>query len=208
MEVTGELHVHITVDVGGGDVSVLSAWAEERGLHVTHIVLDRGETPSQPMLTWFVRGAVSARLEDARGIVDDLRATGRRVTRVKIEAAPDALGVPEDDALAGARGCGGYFEHHVKLALVPGWDRCALEAVLRPHRAHLSRNARARGEGGREHRFVTQRVYGAGRGTARAHLDALVADLQSAGVEIIELEQEYTVYDSNATLDRGWMEPE
>lgn len=48
----GELETHVTVRADDpGRVDTLRAWAEARGLAFHHIVVDRGVTPSQPMVS-------------------------------------------------------------------------------------------------------------------------------------------------------------
>ncbi|MER5261554.1 hypothetical protein ABTZ99_05645 [Actinosynnema sp. NPDC002837] len=75
----------------------MAAFASARGAKFTHILLNRGDTPSQPMLT--VRG--SGTLEDLHRLAGWWRAgsavEGLRVLRVRIEAAPWNDGVPASD---------------------------------------------------------------------------------------------------------------
>ncbi|MFD9724532.1 hypothetical protein [Streptomyces sp. NPDC059072] len=168
----------------------LDAWAGARELKVTHIVLARGRMVSQPMLT----------LRDRTGhesLVPRLRAAGFDPVRVKVETVPWTTDVPGPG--------GGYFEHHMKLRLPADFDREALEALVVRHGAHLSWNARRALSGGRHERFVTQRW----RGTAAeagAACDALVAALGSAGYEIRSQEREFVLYDSDLSVDDGWIE--
>ncbi|HBR00740.1 MULTISPECIES: hypothetical protein [unclassified Roseofilum] len=52
MQFTGLFETHITVSVKDLDeVEKLRQWSADRGLQCLHILLDRGVTPSQPMLT-------------------------------------------------------------------------------------------------------------------------------------------------------------
>jgi hypothetical protein len=123
--------------------------------------------------------------------------------RVKIEAAPWNQGVPEQDSDAVDER---YFEHHVKLLLpdATAGTLVALARLLQPHQARLSTNARRQRADGRHERFVTQRCHRAGRITAKARLERLLAALSEH--EILEVEEEYVVLDSNLELDRGWLE--
>ncbi|MCX5147853.1 hypothetical protein OHB36_13915 [Streptomyces sp. NBC_00320] len=168
----------------------LEAWARGRGLKVTHILLARGRMVSQPMLT----------LRDRTGheaLVPRLRAAGFDPVRVKVETVPWTTDRPGPG--------GGYFEHHLKLLLPAGFDRCALEALVTPHGAHLSWNARRCLPEGRHERFVTQRWRGTAAG-AGAACDALAAALGSAGYEIRSGEREFVLYDSNLSVDDGWID--
>ncbi|MFD3993430.1 hypothetical protein [Streptomyces sp. NPDC058583] len=184
---------HVTVQCRTeGERAGLGAWAAERGLKLTTIVLARGRTPVQPMLT----------LPDRTGhpaVVDKLREAGFEPVRVKVET------VPWSSEPAGPGG--GYYEHHLKLALPAAYDRAALEALVMPHGAHVSWNARRvlPGPDGRHERFVTQRHPGpadaAGRGC-----DALVATLVAAGHELVAQERELVLSDSDLSLDEGWLD--
>ena len=163
----------------------------------THIVLARGETVSQPMLTVGTDGTVETVLADALVLAGELRAGGFKVARVKVEASPFIDGL--------ARTADRYFEHHVKLLLPPDVDETALADLVMPHGAHLSRNARRVREDGRAERFVTQRCYRTGTEGAGAELDRLIEALRDAGHIMLSVEREYVVYDSDPAVDAGWI---
>ncbi len=171
----------------------LPGWAAARGLKYTRIELDRGASADQPMLTSRGRGDLAGRRAAAAALVGRLRDDGFTVRRVKIEAAPWHAAVPA-----------GYFEHHVKLVLTAaGVD--AARAVAVRHGAHVSRNARRVRDDGRHERFVTQRCHDVGRPRARERLDAMIAELDAGGLEIVEVEEEYVLVDDNPELDAGWI---
>lgn len=200
---SGDFEVHLTGSAQEADA--LAAFASRRGAKFTHILLDRGDTPSQPMLT--VQG--SGTLDDLHRLVDgwraDLAAEGLGVLRVKIEAAPWNEGVPASDLDASDEL---YFEHHVKV-LLPSGDRDAVDRLrwaIAENGANVSRNARRR-HGRHEERFITQRCRGVGLATARTRLDALLAVLRDRGYEVLEVEEEYVVHDDALHVDRGWLEP-
>ncbi|GHG79432.1 hypothetical protein [Streptomyces griseocarneus] len=206
---SGDFEAHLTVradDPAG--VAALEAYAAARGVKFTHIVLERGRTPSQPMLTLRGRGG----LDGMRGTVEEaahgLREAGFGVVRTKIESTPWAEGVPGTDEEAVVLGGRYYFEHHLKLLLAPGADTVALADVVSRHAAHLSRNARRVRADGRAERFVTQRCRLVGDRTARARLEGLVAALQARGDEIVSVEREFVVHDSDESLDAGWIDEE
>src|SRR4051812_13031477 len=51
VEFAGEFETHVTVSAADGSaLDALRAWAESHGLTFHHIVLERGRTPSQPMV--------------------------------------------------------------------------------------------------------------------------------------------------------------
>ncbi|MEV0127901.1 hypothetical protein AB0H83_05465 [Dactylosporangium sp. NPDC050688] len=205
-EIAGTFEIHLTVD--GPGAPDLAGFAGRHGVRFVHIVLDQGRHPSQPMLTVPARGTLDEARALARRWGDRLAARGTPATRVKIEAAPWCDGVPQDDAGAAAEPPGRYFEHHVKL-LLPADPAAALRAaadVAAAHGARLSRNARRRDGEGRQERFLTARCHGVGLATATVRLDAFVAALRTAGLEVTEVEQEYVVDDSNLGLDHGWLD--
>jgi len=192
-----EFEYHVTVSGDEAAAARLAAWAAERGVKFTHIVLARGETVSQPMLTARADGTAETALADASALAGELRATGFEVTRVKVEASPFIEGLDRTPDR--------YFEHHIKLLLPPGVDEAALAELATPHGAHLSRNARRVREDGRAERFVTQRCHRTGTEDAVAELDRLIEALREAGHEMLGVEREYVVYDSNPAVDAGWI---
>ncbi|NYI04115.1 hypothetical protein [Allostreptomyces psammosilenae] len=219
----GEFEIHLTVrlpdgpEPGGGPQAGaedgtpaaerrLRAWAAAHGLKYTHIVLDRGRTPRQPMVSRTRAGTLTALREEASGLADGLAAAGFAVVRTKIEAAPWNQDVPGSPEQAVGRGAHEYFEHHVKVVLGGEAEVVALARTAAPHGGHVSRNARRVVGDGRQERFVTQRCRGVGRPEAAARLAALVEDLTAAGHRVVEVEEEYVVHDDNLAVDAGWAE--
>ena len=203
----GVFETHMTVRLPGrlgeGDAG-LSRWGERRGMKYAEILLDRGATPRQPMLTYHGSGTLPGQLALARQRAGELGGDGFGVVRVKVEAAPWNEEVPQSAAQASALVPGCYFEHHVKLAL--GGDR-EVDAVRRigaGHAGHVSRNARRGLHGGRHERFLTQRCRLVGRAEAHGRLEALLGALARAGHHVIEVEEEFVVHDDNPGLDHGW----
>lgn len=193
-----ETHVTVRCD-SAAESGRLSRWAAAAGLKLTHIVLARGRMPSQPMLT--LTGSPSYADESARAdeVTARLRADGFEPVRVKIESTPWAPEVPREP-------CGGerYFEHHVKLLLAAGSDLGALAARVVPHGAHLSWNARRAHGGGWHERFVTQRCRGVDAEGAGRALERLLRELD--GLEVVDVEREFVLFDSDVSVDDGWLE--
>ena len=128
-----------------GSVDELALFAAARGVDFALIVLDRGRTRSQPMLTVPGKGTLAAQVEAAGSLSRDLRQrAGFRVVRVKVEATPWNEDVPADDAAAVRLGDAMHFEHHVKVVLDDRPGDGPLPALLARHGARLSRNARRR----------------------------------------------------------------
>jgi hypothetical protein len=183
----------------------LSVCADSRGLKFTHILLDRGLAPSQPMVTRHARGTLASEIAAARELATALAGEGLTVCRIKIEVAADHADAPRRDDQAAGLPSDRYFEHHVKLLLPAEADLARIAALARPHGGHVSRNARKRRDDGRQERFVTQRCYGAGSETAGRSFGWLLEALSVNGIEILHAEREYVVYDDNAAIDAGWI---
>ncbi|WP_308402970.1 hypothetical protein [Streptomyces sp. BV286] len=204
---SGSLYeTHVTVRCAGAAESErLRCWAAGAGLKLTHIVLARGRVPSQPMVT--LAGSPSYAAESARAqeVTALLRADGFVPLRVKIESSPWAPEVPREGQPHEEQQ---YFEHHVKLLLDSGNDLDALAARVVPHGAHLSWNARrtrdGQGAGGRHERFVTQRCRGVDAQGAGRRLERLLSELN--GFEVVGVEREFVLHDSDVSLDDGWIE--
>src|SRR5882757_7697714 len=96
----GEFEAHITVRCHGGAASAdrLEQWSAARGGKFTHIVLARGRTPSQPMVTLRGSGSYEEQLRVCRRAANALRDAGFTPVRVKIEVAPWEPVVPRTDA--------------------------------------------------------------------------------------------------------------
>lgn len=199
---------HVTVDCAApAEAERLRVWAGAAGLKLTHIVLARGRMREQPMLT--LAGSTSYAEESARAdrTVAALRADGFAPVRVKIESVPWAPEVPAGSGGGGqstGQSTGQYFEHHVKLLLDTDTDLGALTARVVPHGAHLSWNARRVQQGGRHERFVTQRCRGVSDEDAGRALEQLLAELD--GFDVLSVEREFVLYDSDESVDEGWLE--
>lgn len=193
---------HLTIDPCDEDER-LRALAEQHGGKYTRIVLDRGSSPDQPMVTFRGRGTLVEQRALTLEWTRRLSEAGFEVRRAKIEAAPGNAGIPQTADLPD----GSYFEHHVKLVLADDEAIAAVRAVGERHRAHVSRNARRLVAGGKHERFVTQRCHDAGQPEARQRLRALVDELTAAGFPPVEVEEEFVVFDSHPGLDKGWIRP-
>ncbi|MFD8733407.1 hypothetical protein ACFV06_00620 [Streptomyces sp. NPDC059618] len=205
----GEFETHVTVECeGDGTVRRLERWAAGRGVGFVHIVLARGRMTSQPMVTLAGAGTLPEQQLAALAVADELRTSGFEPVRVKIEAAPWTRGVPRSDAEAARLAREVHFEHHIKVLVDPDFDRAALAALVSGHGAHVSWNARRIVSGGRHQRFVTQRCHGVGLHAAGDRLERLAGAISGVGYEIASVEREFVVYDSNITVDDGWIEEE
>jgi hypothetical protein len=207
MQFTGEFETHITVSLKNNidGIEWLHGWCIDRNLKFLHILLDRGASKSQPMLTRRGRGNFADELKIANNLSQELNAENFPVVRIKIEAAPWNQGVPQSDVEALAHPIDRYFEHHVKLLLESSTDILPLRELAKQHSAHLSLNALQIRLDGYQERFVTQRCMGVGRIEAKKQLQLLLDSIESCGYRSIDIEAEFVVYDSNLALDFGWI---
>lgn len=187
------------------DEERLADWAAAHALRYSRIVLDRGATPDQPMLTFTGSGTLDGMRRTVRTLTDAMCSAGFSVVRVKIEASPRNAQIPQSTQEAESLSAAYYFEHHIKLLLSSHDDLGLIRTLAEPHSAHVSRNAR-RSVGDRGHeRFVTQRCRGVGLVEAGRQLEGLRKDLNTNGFTIIEVEQEFVVHDDQPALDAGWI---
>ncbi|WP_218021220.1 hypothetical protein [Nocardia crassostreae] len=198
----GDFEAHLTVRADtGAEIDAFETYAAANDLKFIHIVLDRGRVPQQPMITVRRSGSFEAVRVAVEHLAARLSGDGFPVVRTKIEAAPWAEGVPQSDTRSLDPRY--YFEHHIKLLLPPDTDSTALTAIAVIHAAHLSANARRTRPDGRTERFVTQRCRRVGDTTAAARLETLLAALTD--YEILSVEREFVVHDSDESIDAGWI---
>ncbi len=202
----GAFEAHLTVAARSeAELRRFRAFCDVASVKCIFIELGRGAEPFQPMTASHHRGTLRQVLEEVRAMARALAAEGFDVTRLKLEALGKNREIPEDDVTARAQPTH-YFEFHVKVLLPSGDTHVdVLRARCEPHGAHLSRNARKVREDGASERFVTLRVYGLGRANAEARFSALLEDLAGTGLKLTQRSREWTVYDSNHALDRGWL---
>jgi hypothetical protein len=204
---SGTFEAHVTVDTADlGERDRFRAVCAEMGVKCVLIELPQGVSRSQPMTSTYHRGELAEVVREVADLASVLAGRGFPVVRVKLEAVSSNEGVPVSDEQARRFPAGNYFEFHVKTALPPGADLAPLRDLCRRHTAHLSSNALKREEDGRTERFITLRVYGAGRQRAETAFDDLLGDLESAGFALSNRLREYTLFDSNITIDAGWID--
>ena len=200
-----EFESHLTFHLSNPeDIQSLKEKGRELGLKCTHIVLDRGASVSQPMLTRHSSGTLDSEIRSAERIASQIPWP---VSRIKIEVHADSELAPSSSGdLVDVEGSN-YFEHHIKLQLKGFQEISTSETIAVKHGARLSRNA-FRSNDEVEERFVTQRVFGSPRSEAAKCLSPLVQELKAEGLKILEVEEEYVVYDNNCALDAGWLSEE
>jgi hypothetical protein len=203
----GTFEAHVTVEADDlGERHRFQSVCESLGVKSVLIELPCGVTRSQPMTSTYHRGDLADVVEQVAGLARSLRERGFRVARLKLEAVTTNDGVPASDEEARAFPPGNYFEFHVKLTLPAEGDLESVRAVCGRHKAHLSSNALKR-DGDAAQRFVTMRVYGAGRVRSEAMFDELYQELNALGYPLSNKLREYAIYDSNVAVDAGWIDP-
>lgn len=207
MEFAGEFETHITVCLNNlDDAKLLHKWSANHGLKCLHIVLDQGATPSQPMLTRHGGGKLTQQLEIAVALCQALKTDGFSAVRIKIEVASKNPHVPQSNIEALSHPCDRYFEHHIKLLLESSADILPLTELAEQHSARLSRNALQTHSDNCNERFINQRCMKMGRVEAQQKLQKLLNAIACLKYTVIEVEEEFVVYDSNLALDAGWIQ--
>ncbi|MEU6188118.1 hypothetical protein [Nocardia sp. NPDC047038] len=200
----GEFEAHLTVRPPA-DESQLADWAAAHGLRYARILLDRGLTSDQPMLTFTRSGTVEDMMRVVQTHTHALDSAGFALVRTKIEASPYNAQIPQTAEQVASVPAGCYFEHHIKLLLSGNDDVTRVRVLAQPHAAHVSRNARRSAGNGCHERFVTQRCRGVALPEAGRQLDSLLKDLDANDFSVIEVEREFVVHDDCPGLDAGWI---
>jgi hypothetical protein len=211
VEFSGVFETHLTILGANGDRQ-LAQWSIDRTASdflnrdwkFLHIVLERGLTTTQPMISYRGQGRLKEQLQIAQVTAQKLQRAGLGVIRIKIEAALGNSDIPRSD-LAAQELPNCYFEYHLKLLLAVDRDRSTLIDLVQPYGAHLSRNARRQRSDGQREYFVTQRCLGVGLMEAQRRFQDLAKVVVDRGYSMIASHGEYVVYDNHIDLDRGWI---
>lgn len=209
MEFSGELETHLTVSLKGTEsIRELQKLAEIHNLKCLHIILERGDTTSQPMLTWRAQGGLTSQTEKAQNLKEIISAAGFPVIRTKIEAAPWNEDVPQTESELQKQSDGRYFESHIRILLDLQAKNRRIKEIAERHSAHFSRNAFREPQNGFEERFVTQRNWNVWYSESNRKLNDLLNEIKNSGYTVIDVEEEFVVFDSNLEIDRGWIKEE
>lgn len=155
--VDGDFTTRLTVRADRPETAArLADWAASHGLALTRVVLDRGRTPSRPVLTLRGTGTLDSQRRTAELWSVRLTEAGFAVIRTKIAAAPWNDGVPQSDAEAAVLPAGCHFVHRVTLRLPIPYDTKRLAVVAERHAARVSRAARRVLPGGVQERVLIQ----------------------------------------------------
>lgn len=196
---------HLTLDLTEcEELGLVRIWAGKNDLKWSHILLEGGDSPSQPMITFRGTGDVDSQIERAKVVTKDVKEIGVNVIRVKVE-----LELPSPEIKCSLLGLETtetqYYESHIKILHKTEVDLEELQVMVAPFQARLSRNARRQRNDGIQERFITQRLYDSERLLAHQQFSRLKNEIEKAGLEVIETEEEFVCYDSNLNLDAGWI---
>jgi len=159
-----------------------------------------GNHPNQLMISKYKNGSSKEAIEKAYSIAKDMEVAGLEILRVKVEAMVHNKGCPTGDVIP--KNPEEYFEFHIKI-LVDSWDEYQqLSHVATRYSAHLSFNAFKR----ELEPLVTLRVFNCSYIEAMNKKAELIEAIQGVGFTTnFEIHQEFSVYDSNQKLDKGWL---
>jgi hypothetical protein len=158
------------------------------------IELARGEYPLQPMLTLARGGELDDVIQFAHALMRKSAQSKYQVLRCKIEQDASV------NALPGDAGSHHYFEWHGRIVVAEA-RRLQLAAVCQAFGGHLSNNAVRGGDS----RYVTLREPD-DFSMLSSQVAALSIALNEQGWKMDKQQWERVVYDSNLTLDSGWLE--
>lgn len=195
------LETHLTLSAARTDsLELARSWAARCGLKWTEILLDAGDTPVQPMITFWGNGTLDSQQQRAGQVALELDSLACTLSRVKVEAELDEWIESRETSVTPR-----YLEFHLKLRLPPQDDLAGIRALVEPAGGKLSRNARRVLPDGLHERFVTLRDYHGDVASGRDRCQTLVETLRPAGYKVCEVESEVVLFDSNLTLDAGWL---
>lgn len=207
---TGVFEVHITVGApfpteGQGSEAENHFRETCAAIHCKPVLIHLPNgVPSQMMTSSYSNGTFDNAFQYAQKVSNELSMRNYNLTRVKVEAMMANAGIPESSADTFCN----YFEFHVKVeySTKDADIENKLKAICHRNNAHLSRNAfKIFAESDLAHRFLTMRVYKEGKSDAMARYKACVKAVKDCGLKIVTKQREFSVYDSNIELDRGWI---
>ncbi len=188
---------------------------ENLGVKPIYIELERGDTPTQVMTSSLHEGNFEKIKKEVENIAQMLQNNFFQISRMKIEAHPDNMGVPLQNTEILPTQTQNYFECHFKILLNKIFEEKnektfekifeKLKTICENNKAHLSKNAFKYQENGIEERFVTKRVYGLGKKEAYQSFEELENILIKNDFKIAKKIVEYCVFDDNELVDNNWL---
>lgn len=161
-----------------------------------------GDHPLHLMLSCFLVGcSAEEAFSETKSIVANIERNNIRVLRKKIESNLHADGVP-----ATLNSSHEYYEIHIKVKLddqagLYRWEH--LSGISRPYGGHLFLNNRSKSQG--THAIVTVRTYKTSLEEFEDNATRLRRDIEKDGFNVVSVRSEYSYYDTNPMLDKGWL---
>lgn len=160
------------------------------------IQLDEGEVSQQPMISKTIKNTDNLKLHTE---IENLKKlflnNNYEITRLKVEVSLDSK---EDGIKAFPDYKGRYFEWHGKVRF-SNLDH--LKEVVEKWKGRISRNSL---KSEPDLRFITLRGY-KNQGYFTRDVDSIKTVLKRENIPLIKDEYEYCVFDSNKSLDKGWI---
>lgn len=195
MPITGLFEIHVTV--GEEKIHDFRLYCEVNKYKTIYALQRGAAVPHQLMLSKWTNGTEEKAVNKAKEIEADLVKKGFRVLRTKVESMAHNDGVLED-SLEGKPGR--YFEYHLAVPCDAG-DYEQLIAVAAEVGAMVSYSFMKRPFTP----LITIRYYGS-RPEAETHKGKVVDHIKAGGFRTNDgIAQEYAVYDTDLTIDDGWL---
>ncbi|AFY52873.1 hypothetical protein Riv7116_0269 [Rivularia sp. PCC 7116] len=202
---TFEAHVTVKADNLAWRVK-FNELCQNLNIKCVFIELPQGVVRSQPMTASYHYGTLKDVLQKINRIAQKIKNADFEITRIKIEAMVSNRDIPISDIEAQKLPKSNYFEFHVKVILPASENLEVLRNYCLRHDAHLSTNAFKKLADGKQTRFITMRIYDMGYKSAQTRFDNLLQFLKAKEFKLSQQQREYTVYDSNSSLDAGWID--
>jgi len=192
-----KIELHITINkLGNNEIESFEEFCHSINAKPIIILLSTGENAQQPMISKMITCCNKHELEkEVESIKRQFKSNRYEITRIKMEVAPwdskeaKKLFVVDSD---------NYYEWHGKIRIDSEKYAASLIHNLG---GHISRNVL---KSDPNSKFITIRDYGTEE-DINYKIDRLKNGLNQNNVEIIKEELEYCIFDSNVSLDKGWI---
>lgn len=215
--INGLFEIHITVQVPHSFYLLWSYVSKNKDMKLILAISEHGKYKEQYMISKYKNGYYKDILQKAEFIKSDMEKNGIIVLRVKIESIAGNDGVPYDDevynqlivnsVLVGKP----YFEYHAKIDLMQH-DIMDLSVICWNLNKDIKKEhpdvyvATSTNICGSKIPLLTLRIYNHGKSYATMVKNMIFDDIKRLKFKIIEgIQQEFSVYDTNDDVDRGWL---
>ena len=155
-----------------------------------------GDYPVQPMLTFWIYGDIDTVTKTVKFIEADMIKHDIPIIRTKIESMAHNKGVP--DVCTETKE--DYFEFHFKVDIVSTKEWNDIVNLITPFGGHLFYNPYNKSL----NPIATIRRYTSLEDVEKTYAE-VIALLEENGYTFSSPEKEYSVYDSNVSLDKNWL---